>query len=412
MFVTRLLLLASQRELSKRFITASVSANASAGVLALHSCCHRQEDLYLCRQRGKLWSGHLSGFPGSNYGLVNQVATRTYHDNHRVKDEEEEKKDSSQSSEEETASKAEVSGKNSSSASGFMGLLPKAVSPYARLMRLDKPIGSWLLAWPSFWSIALAANQGSPPDLQLLALFGTGAVLLRGAGCTINDLWDRDLDSKVERTRQRPLASKEISASSAVAFLGAQLSLGLAILMQLNTYSQLLGAASLPLVVSYPLMKRITNWPQAVLGCTINWGALLGWSAVHGSLDLGVCLPLYFSGIAWTLVYDTVYAHQDKVDDVKVGIKSTALHFGNNDKNKLWLSSFAVLHGLSLASAGVFGDCGFLFYSSSLVGTSSLLWKIRNINLDDPKACMNFFTQNKWYGALIFSGIVLDRLCS
>ncbi|UPQ98388.1 4-hydroxybenzoate octaprenyltransferase [Chloropicon primus] len=288
--------------------------------------------------------------------------------------------------------------------------LPPSVSPYAKLMRLDKPIGSWLLAWPSFWSIALAANPGSLPDLHMIALFGSGAVLLRGAGCTINDLWDRDLDSKVERTRQRPLAAKEVSPAAAVAFLGAHLSLGLGILLQLNNFSQLLGAASLPLVVAYPLMKRITNWPQAVLGLTINWGALLGWSAVHGSLDPTVTLPLYLSGVAWTLVYDTIYAHQDKVDDVKVGIKSTALHFGQS--NKQWLSVFALLHGLSLATVGYFGDLGSIFYATSALGTSSLLWKIHTINLDNPKECMDAFVQNKWYGALVFSGIAMDKVAS
>ena len=332
-----------------------------------------------------------SGFGPNTFGSVlTHLSARTYQGGSRDKNAESEERNPAEA--------------------GMIGLLPKSASPYARLMRLDKPIGSWLLAWPSFWSIALAAGHGSLPDVYMLGLFGSGAVLLRGAGCTINDLWDRDLDSKVERTRQRPLAAKEISTFSAVAFLGAQLSLGLGILLQLNTYSQLLGAASLPLVVSYPLMKRITNWPQAVLGFTINWGALLGWSAVHGSLDAGVTVPLYLSGVAWTLVYDTIYAHQDKTDDVKIGIKSTALHFGDNESNKKWLSVFAALHGLGLASAGVFGDCGPLFYATSLVGTSSLLWKIHTINLDDPKACMEAFVQQKWYGALVFSGIVLDRL--
>ena len=305
-------------------------------------------------------------------------------------------------------SKAEIEKKEGGGGGGgLLSLLPRPARPYARLMRLDKPIGSWLLAWPSFWSIALAANHGTLPDMQLLALFGSGAVLLRGAGCTINDLWDRDLDSKVERTRQRPLAAKDISPLSAVAFLGAQLSLGLMILVQLNTYSQVLGACALPLVAAYPLMKRITNWPQAVLGFTINWGALLGWSAVHGSLDLNVTVPLYLSGVAWTLVYDTIYAHQDKVDDIKVGIKSTALYFGQN--NKRWLSAFAILHGLGLASTGYFGGCSSIFYASSFAGTSALLWKIKTINLDNPKECMDAFTQNKWYGLLIFAGIVGDN---
>lgn len=298
--------------------------------------------------------------------------------------------------------------KGGAAATGWVGRLPPSLSPYARLMRLDKPIGSWLLAWPSFWSIGLAAAQGAPPDPWTLALFGSGAVLLRGAGCTINDLWDRDLDSKVERTRSRPLAAGEVTPASAVAFLGAQLSLGLGILLQLNTFSQALGAASLPLVVAYPLMKRVTNWPQAVLGLTINWGALLGWAAVHGSLDLGVTLPLYLSGVAWTLVYDTIYAHQDKADDVKIGVKSTALHFGS--RNKEVLTAFALAHGAGLVLSGLAGGCGGAYYAASALGTSWLAKSIRDINLDDPKECGDFFVRNQWYGALIFSGIVLDRL--
>ena len=298
----------------------------------------------------------------------------------------------------------------SSFGGGPLSYLPASASPYARLMRLDKPIGSWLLAWPSFWSIALAANHGALPDPQMLALFGSGAVLLRGAGCTINDLWDRDLDSKVERTRGRPLAAKEISAASAIAFLGAQLSLGLGILMQLNTHSQLLGAASLPLVVAYPLMKRVTNWPQAVLGLTINWGALLGWSAVHRSLDLGVTLPLYLSGVAWTLVYDTVYAHQDKADDVKIGIRSTALHFGDNEENKRWLSGFAACHGLGLMASGVAAGCGWILPGAAVGGSALLLKRIRDIDLDNPEECAKFFLDSKWYGALVFAGIVADKV--
>jgi len=180
------------------------------------------------------------------------------------------------------------------------------------------------------------------------------------------------------------------------------------LLLQLNTFSQVLGACSLPLVAAYPLMKRVTNWPQAFLGLTINWGALLGWAAVHGSLNLGITLPLYFSGVAWTLVYDTIYAHQDKADDVKIGIKSTALHFGEH--NKEWLTGFAVLHGLGLATAGFFGDCGPLFYSTSALGTSALLYRIRKIDLNNPSECMDAFVENKWYGMLIFAGTVLDRL--
>uniref|UniRef100_A0A7N0RDF5 4-hydroxybenzoate polyprenyltransferase n=1 Tax=Kalanchoe fedtschenkoi TaxID=63787 RepID=A0A7N0RDF5_KALFE len=189
--------------------------------------------------------------------------------------------------------------------------LPQKIRPYAHLARLDKPIGTWLLAWPCMWSINMAASPGSLPDFKMMALFGCGALLLRGAGCTVNDLLDRDIDTKVERTKLRPVASGLLSPFEGVSFLGLQLLLGLGILLQLNNYSRVLGASSLLLVFSYPLMKRFTFWPQAFLGLTFNWGALLGWSAIRGSLDPTVVLPLYFSGVCWTLVYDTIYAHQD-----------------------------------------------------------------------------------------------------
>uniref|UniRef100_A0A2P2KRA4 Uncharacterized protein MANES_01G040600 n=1 Tax=Rhizophora mucronata TaxID=61149 RepID=A0A2P2KRA4_RHIMU len=188
--------------------------------------------------------------------------------------------------------------------------LPREARPYAHLARLDKPIGTWLLAWPCFWSITLAATPGHLPDFKMMALFGCGALLLRGAGCTINDLLDRDIDTKVERTKLRPFASGLLTPFKGLCFLGFQLLLGLGILLQLNDYSRILGASSLFLVFSYPLMKRITFWPQAYLGLTFNWGALLGWSAVKGSLDPSIVLPLYLGGVFWTLVYDTIYAHQ------------------------------------------------------------------------------------------------------
>ncbi|XP_014272313.1 4-hydroxybenzoate polyprenyltransferase, mitochondrial isoform X2 [Halyomorpha halys] len=159
------------------------------------------------------------------------------------------------------------------------------VQPYLKLMRIDKPIGTWLLFWPCGWSIAMAAQAGALPDFKMLALFGAGAFVMRGAGCTINDMWDKDLDKKVERTKDRPLVTGSVSTNDAWVFLAAQLSVALTILLQLNWYSVFLGASSLVLVVAYPLMKRVTYWPQLVLGMTFNWGALLGWSAVQGACD-------------------------------------------------------------------------------------------------------------------------------
>uniref|UniRef100_UPI00358E2389 4-hydroxybenzoate polyprenyltransferase, mitochondrial isoform X3 n=1 Tax=Myxine glutinosa TaxID=7769 RepID=UPI00358E2389 len=196
------------------------------------------------------------------------------------------------------------------SAAALVSRAPSSWKPFLYLMRVDKPIGTWLLFLPCTWSIALAAAPGTLPDARLLALFAVGAALMRGAGCTINDLWDRDIDKKVHRTALRPLAAGTITPFQALLALAGQLSLALGILLCLNWYSVLLGASSLLFVVTYPLMKRITYWPQFVLGLTFNWGALLGWAAVKGSCDWSVCLPLYFSGLMWTLVYDTIYAHQ------------------------------------------------------------------------------------------------------
>ncbi|XP_073102742.1 4-hydroxybenzoate polyprenyltransferase, mitochondrial isoform X2 [Elaeis guineensis] len=242
--------------------------------------------------------------------------------------------------------------------------LPESVRPYALLARLDKPIGTWLLAWPCMWSITMAANPGEFPDFKMLALFGCGAVLLRGAGCTVNDLLDQDIDKKVERTKYRPVASGIVPPFQGLCFLGFQLLLGLGILLQLNNYSRILGASSLLLVFSYPLMKRYTFWAQAYLGLTFNWGALLGWAAVKGSLDPATILPLYSSGVCWTLVYDTIYAHQDKEDDLKVGVKSTALRFGS--LTKTWISGFGAACIGSLALSGYNAELD-LFPTSGLV---------------------------------------------
>lgn len=186
--------------------------------------------------------------------------------------------------------------------------LPDAAQPYARLARMDRPIGTLLLLWPCWWSAALAAQAHELPDPKLLALFGVGAFIMRGAGCTINDMWDADFDRRVTRTRNRPLASGELTHAQAWGFLSVQLMGGLAVLLYLphTFYCFQLGAASLPLVATYPLMKRYTNWPQLVLGMTFNWGAFMGWAATYGSLEWTVVGPLYASGVAWTLVYDTL----------------------------------------------------------------------------------------------------------
>ncbi|XP_038104265.1 4-hydroxybenzoate polyprenyltransferase, mitochondrial [Culex quinquefasciatus] len=281
-------------------------------------------------------------------------------------------------------------------------------SPYARLMRLDRPIGSWLLFWPCGWSIALSAPAGCWPDPVMLALFGTGAFIMRGAGCTINDMWDRDIDAKVARTKSRPLVAGELTQLDAWMFLGGQLAVGLLVLLELNWYSIVLGASSLGLVIVYPLMKRITHWPQLVLGMTFNWGALLGWSATTGSVEWSACLPLYLAGVCWTIVYDTIYAHQDKVDDVLLGIKSTAIRFGDN--TKLWLTGFSTAMLGGLVTSGIVCDQTWPYYSALGIISAHLAHQIYSLNIHNPTDCANKFISNHQVGLILFLGIVLGTL--
>lgn len=282
------------------------------------------------------------------------------------------------------------------------------VQPYLKLMRADKPIGTWLLFWPCGWSIAMAAEAGSLPDLKMLALFGAGALVMRGAGCTINDMWDKDLDGKVERTKDRPLVTGALKHSDAWVFLAAQLSVALTILLQLNWYSVFLGASSLALVIVYPLMKRVTYWPQLVLGMTFNWGALLGWSAINGSCDWAVCTPLYLAGVCWTIVYDTIYAHQDVSDDLRLGIKSTAIKFGEN--TKLWLSLFSTGMITGLMTCGIMSEQMWPYFVSVVTVAGHLARQIYTLNIYSPSDCSFKFISNKNVGLILFIGIILSTL--
>ena len=291
---------------------------------------------------------------------------------------------------------------------------PASVAPYLKLARVDRPIGTSLLLWPGLWSIALAAPSGCLPDLALMGLFGVGAFVMRGAGCTINDMWDRDIDSQVARTAQRPLASGAVSMPQAVAFLGGQLSLGLAVLTQLNPYSIALGAASLVPVALYPAAKRVTGWPQAVLGLTFNWGALLGWAAVHGSVCLPAVLPLYAGCFAWTLVYDTIYAHQDKEDDAKLGLKSSALTLGD-DASRPVLTALAATAAASWALSGVAlmdtpYAMGGAFFGGVAATSAHVLWQVRTAEWDNRQNLNDRFVSNQYAGALMLLGIVLGKL--
>lgn len=232
--------------------------------------------------------------------------------------------------------------------------------------------------------------------------------LMRGAGCTVNDLWDQDIDKKVERTRTRPLAAGAVSQKAALTFLAAQLLASFTILLQLNTYTQVLGWCSLALVGTYPLMKRITWWPQAFLGLCMNYGVLMGYSAAHGSCDWSVVLPMYAAGVSWTLVYDTIYAHQDKKDDERIGVKSTALLFG--DRTKTWATGFAGLQTLGLIAAGSAAGLGVPYYAAVAAGAGHQAWQIGAVDLNNGPDCMAKFVSNKWYGGILYAGIVLDKL--
>ena len=237
-------------------------------------------------------------------------------------------------------------------------LAPSWLRPYLRLARLDRPIGSWLLLLPCWWSAALAAvaAHARTPNLTHLVLFFIGAFAMRGAGCTWNDIVDRDLDGRVERTRSRPIPSGQVSVVQAAAFLVAQALVGLLVLLQFNGFTIATGIASLAIVVVYPFMKRITYWPQIVLGLAFSWGALMGWPAVFGRLD-AAALVLYAGSIAWVIGYDTIYAHQDAEDDALIGVKSTARLFGAQTHRALiaFYALAVVLIGAAmwLAGAGV-----------------------------------------------------------
>jgi len=289
-----------------------------------------------------------------------------------------------------------------------------AWKPYAKLARVDRPAGTLLLLYPCYWSIGMAVAS-SPQytwfadGVPQLFLFGVGAFVMRSAGCTINDMWDKDFDGKVERTADRPIASGEISPFHALVFLGSQLTVGLGILCQLNPLSIALGASSMVLVVAYPLAKRFTDWPQLVLGATFNWGALLGWTAVTDGVYLPAMVPLYAGGIAWTMLYDTIYAHQDKNDDIKIGVRSSALALGD-DGSKPAFSAFAAAMVASWALAGYAADMSWPYYVS--LGTSALHagWQISTVDLNDRENLAERFASNRWIGLFMFAGIAADGI--
>jgi 4-hydroxybenzoate polyprenyltransferase len=290
------------------------------------------------------------------------------------------------------------------------GLAPAWTRPYLRLARLDRPIGSWLLLLPCWWSVGLAAvHAGTHVDPAVVflhvLLFFIGAFAMRGAGCTWNDIVDRDLDARVERTRSRPIPSGQVTVTAAAIFLALQALVGLAVLLQFNRFTVYVGLASLAVVAVYPFMKRITYWPQIMLGLAFSWGALMGWPATFGRLDLPALL-LYASAICWVIGYDTIYAHQDREDDALIGIKSTALLF--RERTKPILAVFYALAVALIALAGWSAGAGIVFLLGLLAFAAHLSWQIRRLDIDDPLNCLAVFKSNRDAGLILFAGMVLD----
>lgn len=309
---------------------------------------------------------------------------------------------------------AEISADGQASASDIvegspiLRLLPASWRPYARLARLDRPIGAWLLLLPCWLGLAFAVAAGAAPLTWSIfldgALFAVGALLMRGAGCTINDIADRNFDGKVARTALRPIPSGQVSVRQALVFLAGLMALGATVLFQFNALTIAVGLASLPLIVIYPFMKRITWWPQLFLGLTFNWGALVGWTAVADTLPLAPIL-LYIAGIFWTLGYDTIYAHQDKEDDALVGVKSTARLF--QDGSRRWIGAFYA----SMIGWILFAGFSVGLHWTFVIGVGAAAWHLMRqateVDLDDPSDCLNTFKSNRDVGFLLLAAFGL-----
>jgi 4-hydroxybenzoate polyprenyltransferase len=288
-------------------------------------------------------------------------------------------------------------------------LAPAAWRPYLQLMRLDRPIGAWLLLFPCWWGQALAEQtRGRPyPSAAYLALFFAGAFVMRAAGCTYNDMIDKDYDAAVARTAGRPLPSGRVGMAGARLLLVALCLAGLLLLLQLNAFAVLLGAASLLLVATYPFMKRHTYWPQLVLGFAFSWGALLGWSAITGALAPAP-VALYAGSVSWTIGYDTIYAHQDKEDDLLLGLKSTALKFGT--ATKAWVGAFYAVTICCWAVAGALAAAHAAFFLALALAGGQLAWQVVTLAPDDGENCLTRFISNRLVGWIVFLGLAVDMI--
>ncbi|MCC8943322.1 4-hydroxybenzoate octaprenyltransferase [Bradyrhizobium sp. Arg68] len=286
---------------------------------------------------------------------------------------------------------------------------PVWTRPYLRLARADRSIGSWLLLMPCWWSAALAAGVAHDvrPLPLVVLLFFIGAFVMRGAGCTWNDITDRDLDDKVERTRSRPIPAGQVTVKQALVFMVLQALIGLAVLLQFNRFAILTGIASLAIVAIYPFMKRITWWPQVVLGLAFSYGALMGFAVTFGRIDL-TAVVLYAGSIAWVIGYDTIYAHQDAEDDALIGVKSTARLFGERTHRAL-----VVLYGLAVLLIGValaLAGAGWPAWTGLAAFALHLAWQIRRLDIKDGALCLRIFWSNREAGLLLFAGLVVDAV--
>jgi 4-hydroxybenzoate polyprenyltransferase len=293
-------------------------------------------------------------------------------------------------------------------------LAPAATRPYLRLARFDRPIGTWLLLFPCWWSLMLgilaAGGLGREtiwPTLAAMALFYVGATVMRGAGCTYNDIVDRDFDGRVERTRNRPIPSGQVSVAQARIFMVALALVGLVVLLQFNRFTVGLAISSLVLVAIYPFMKRRTYWPQLVLGFTFNWGALVGWASVHGGLEPPP-IVLYIGSVLWTVGYDTIYAHQDKEDDLALGLKSTAIRFGT--ATRPCVAAFYAGALILWAAAAFLAGAGLPTFGALGLVALHAVWQIATLDIADPDNCLTRFRSNRDVGWIILAGFSADAV--
>lgn len=298
-------------------------------------------------------------------------------------------------------------------------ILPRWLWPYAQLARWDRPIGWQLLLWPCLWSAALAPQWALPsavhtglPSFWHVLLFLVGAIAMRGAGCTYNDLVDEDIDGLVARTRSRPLPSGRVTRWQAKAFLVLQSLVGLAVLVQFNLFAIGLGIVSLAVVAVYPFLKRVTDWPQLGLGLAFSWGALMGWAAFWGTLGLPAVL-LYVGSVLWTIGYDTIYAHQDREDDALVGVRSTARLFGRRTKPALvvlFAGTVALFAFAYVTTGSNAGGPAWPAYAALAIGAAQMIWQVVRLDIDDPDECLRLFKSNNSFGWILFLGLVFSSL--